>query len=110
MKRADYYRTLLWARRLRRPKDPGNARPYYRAIELAMLGIGRSYGARFPEAPGYTMLEFGVAAGESFARMLHYRDVLARRLRIRQRVICVGFDTFKGLPPRRDEDVAVPWV
>lgn len=95
MRQIDYYRTL-WRHRARKP--PGNARdwPYYRAIEFGMLGISRGYGARFPKTDAYTMLEFGVATGNSFERMLHFRDVLQRRLRIPQRVTCIGFDTFEG--------------
>jgi Macrocin-O-methyltransferase (TylF) len=75
-----------------------------------MLGISRGYAARFPKANEYTMLEFGVAHGRSFERMLHFRDVLKRRLRVQPAVTCVGFDTFEGLPPKRDEDVAAPWI
>jgi hypothetical protein len=85
-------------------------RPYYHSIELAMLGVSRAYAVRFPKADTYTMLEFGVASGGSFERMLHFRDVLRWRLKVSQRVRCVGFDTFEGLPPRRPEDKVAPWL
>jgi hypothetical protein len=42
--------------------------------------------------------------------LLRFRDVLVRRLRVRERVVCVGFDTFEGLPARRPEDTAAPWI
>lgn len=67
-------------------------------------------GRPVPDAPAYTMLEFGVATGESFELLLRYRDVLARRLGIRTPITCIGFDTFTGLPDRRPEDVAAPWI
>ncbi len=111
MKWLDYYRTLLWAHRIRRlPLGGAKDRPYWRSIELALLGMARDYGVQFPSASEYTMLEFGVSSGESFALMLHFRDVLCRRLSVRQRVTCVGFDTFGGLPPQRADDVAAPWA
>lgn len=75
-----------------------------------MLGITRGYGVKFPAANAYTMFEFGVANGASLEKMLRFRDVLMRKLDVRQRVLCVGFDTFEGLPAKRDEDVAAPWI
>jgi hypothetical protein len=104
-----YYKTLLWARLAKRPRGGVADWPYYRSVELAMLGISRQYGVRFPAGQEYTMLEFGVFGGESLAQMLHFRDVLRRRLRVSQRVTCVGFDTFEGLPAQRAEDTAAPW-
>jgi hypothetical protein len=106
----EYYKTLLWSRTRRAPRRDVKDWPYYSSIELAMLGIKRGYGVRFPESDTYTMLEFGVASGPSFEKMLRFRDVLARRLAVSQRVLCVGFDTFEGLPARSPEDIAAPWI
>jgi macrocin-O-methyltransferase TylF-like protien len=104
-----HYRTLLWSRSIRRPRGHRVDWPYYRAIQLALLGVSRDYGARFPHADAYTMLEFGVADGGSFQRMLHFRDVLRRHLHVSKMITCVGFDTFQGLPAPRPEDEAAPW-
>jgi macrocin-O-methyltransferase TylF-like protien len=84
-------------------------KPYWKGVQLALLGL-RERGARFPAGEAYTLLEFGVAEGGSLERLCRYRDVLARRMRIRKRLTCVGFDTFEGLPDRRPEDVAAPWI
>jgi hypothetical protein len=84
-------------------------RPYWKAVELAMLAIN-GHGARLPNAAEYTLLEFGVADGTSLERLCHFRDVLARRFGVTKRITCIGFDTFTGLPARRPEDVAAPWI
>jgi hypothetical protein len=83
-------------------------RPYAKAIELSLLGLS-GYGASFPKSRRYTMLEFGVAGGTTFEKMLNYRDIFARRLRLRTPIGCLGFDTFEGLPEAREEDVANVW-
>ena len=107
---ARYCTTLLWSRTRRTPRGDVKDWPYYSSIELALLGIARGYGVRFPRADTYTMLECGVASGRSFEKMLRFRDVLVRRLGVKQRVVCVGFDSFAGLPAARSEDTAAPWI
>lgn len=106
----DWRDYLLLARmRSKPPRGDMTEQPYWKGVELALLGL-TGHGARFPDAGSYTMLEFGVAQGASLERLCRYRDVLARRIGIKQRVTCVGFDTFAGLPDRRPEDVAAPWI
>jgi Macrocin-O-methyltransferase (TylF) len=104
-----YYKTLLWSRTIGRPRGHVKDWPYYRSIQLAISGI-QGKGVRFPKSDTYTLLEFGVAGGASFKKMLHFRDVLVRRCKIKQRILCVGFDTFAGLPAKRPEDKAAPWI
>jgi len=104
-----YYKTLLWSRTIVRPRGHVKDWPYYRSIQLAMSGL-RGQGVRFPRSDTYTLLEFGVAGGASFKKMLHFRDVLVRRFKIKQRILCVGFDSFEGLPSKRREDKAAPWI
>lgn len=41
----DYYKALLWSRTLKRPRGDVTEWPYFRSIELAMLGIKSGYGA-----------------------------------------------------------------
>jgi hypothetical protein len=55
------------------------------------------------------MLEFGVANGQSLQIMLHFRDVWLRRLRLKNKVVVAGFDTFEGIPGRREGDDGLPW-
>jgi len=83
--------------------------PYYRGVELAVRGLATGYGFAFPSAASYSMLEFGVAEGNSFRLLLHFRDYWLRRLRLRTRVVAFGFDTFEGLPPPRPGDEGTPW-
>jgi hypothetical protein len=72
--------------------------------------VKSGYGVKFPPVSAYSLLEFGVFDGSSFEKMLRFRDVVARRLRLEKRVVCIGFDTFDGLPEQRPEDVAAPWL
>jgi hypothetical protein len=55
------------------------------------------------------MLEFGVGNGEGFQILLHFRDVWLRRLRLKNKVVAAGFDTFEGIPAARPGDVGLPW-
>jgi hypothetical protein len=103
----DYW--TLARMRGRRPRRDVKERPYWKGVELAMIGL-RGRGVRFPKAERYTFLEFGVAGGESFERLLRYRDLLKRHMQIREPITCVGFDTFTGLPERRGDDLAAPWL
>jgi hypothetical protein len=60
-------------------------------------------------ASKYSMLEFGVANGNGFQLMLHFRDFWLRKLRLQNKVLCVGFDTFEGIPPPSHQaDAGVP--
>jgi hypothetical protein len=111
----DYYKTRLWSATLPRPRGRTAAWPYHRCVELAVRGFASraGYGTAFPGAgdprSSYSMLEFGVAAGATFQLLLHFRDVWLRRMRLRNRVVALGFDTFEGLPATREGDDAAPW-
>ena len=112
----DYYKTRLWSASMPRPRGRAEEWPYHRCIELATRAFATplGYGTVFPgagdTASRYTMLEFGVAAGGSFQRLLHFRDVWLRRLRLSNQVLALGFDTFEGLPPPRSGDEVAPWL
>jgi hypothetical protein len=112
---SDYHKTLLWSAAVTRPRGRREDWAYFRCIELATLAFAtpQGYGTAFPGAGDptsrYSMLEFGVAAGASLQIMLHFRDVLLRRLRLPNQVTVLGFDTFEGLPPPREGDDAAPW-
>jgi hypothetical protein len=105
----DYWKTVLWSRGIRPPKGRTMDWPYYRGIELVMQGLVRGYMVDFPKSAGYSMLEFGVANGQSFQYMLHCRDVQKRKLRTNIPIIAVGFDTFEGIPAARTGDGALPY-
>ena len=112
----DYYKTRLWAASLGRPTGRGGEWPYHRCVELAVRAFATplGYGTVFPgggdPASRDTMLEFGVAAGASLQLMLHFRDVWLRRMKLRNRVTVLGFDTYEGLPPARQGDEIAPWL
>ena len=55
----------------------------------------------------FPLLEFGVASGNRFTKLLHFRDYWASRLHIANRIMVMGFDTFEGLPSPRSDDIAV---
>jgi hypothetical protein len=55
------------------------------------------------------MLEFGVSSGGTFELLLHFRDVWLRKLRLHNRVVALGYDTFEGLPVARSDDTAPAW-
>ena len=77
---------------------------YFRCVELAMQGLARNI-----PTDKFSLLEFGVASGDRFVRLLHFRDYWAKKMDIKSRIICVGFDTFEVLPDARPQDVAVSW-
>jgi hypothetical protein len=112
---SDYHKTRLWSATMPRPRGRVAAWPYHRCVELAVRAFATraGYGTAFPgggdPASSYSMLEFGVAAGASFQFMLHFRDVWLRRLRLENRVVAMGFDTFEGMPDARLGDDANPW-
>jgi hypothetical protein len=107
---SDYYKTLLWSSYLSRPRGRMLDRPYYRAIELATRALASGYGGfTFPPSQGYSLLEFGVANGDSLQVLLHFRDVWRRRFPGTPRMTAVGFDTFEGLPAPRPEDRGVDY-
>src|SRR4051812_32002151 len=79
---SDYVKTRLWATCSRRPLGRANEWPYWRCIELATRSIVNPDVANNTPLPGagqpdskYSMLEFGVASGEGFRLLLHFRDV-----------------------------------
>jgi hypothetical protein len=84
-------------------------------VELATRAFAtpEGYGVAFPGAgipeSAFSMLEFGVGNGGSFQMLLHFRDVWRKRLRLKNKVIGVGFDTFAGIPAPRPGDVGLPW-
>src|SRR5437667_12601175 len=84
-------------------------KPYGRAVELAMKGAHSGYGVRYPDAVGYSMLEFGVAGGRTLKKLLEHRDHWRRALGFIKPVTVLGFDTFEGLPPERDSADIGPW-
>src|SRR5262249_2759389 len=47
--------------------------------------------------------------GEGFQILLHFRDVWLKRLRLKNKVVAAGFDTFEGIPAARPGDVGLPW-
>ncbi|HEY3823887.1 MAG TPA: hypothetical protein VGL82_04985 [Bryobacteraceae bacterium] len=112
---SDYQKTRLWATSI--PQPPGRVHDwaYYRCIELAVRSLATpdGYSVAFPGAGDpsakYSMLEFGVANGQSFQRLLHFRDVWLRRLRLKNRILALGFDTFEGIPASRAGDEGLPW-
>jgi Macrocin-O-methyltransferase (TylF) len=105
---SDYYKTRLWAASFPRPVGRMAERPYYRSVELSMRALANGYGGlTFPEAKGYSMLEFGVANGDTLQLMLHFRDVWQRRLQLPKKIEVLGFDTFEGLPAPRGGDVGL---
>jgi hypothetical protein len=112
---SDYHKTRLWSAGMPRPRGRTADWPYHRCVELAVRGFATraGYGTAFPGAgeplSTYTMLEFGVAGGGSFQTLLHFRDVWLRRLKLRNQVLALGFDTYEGLPPARAGDEAAPW-
>jgi len=114
---SDYYKTRLWSASMPRPHGRAAEWPYHRCVELATRAFATrtGYATTFPGAgdprSSYSMLEFGVAAGASFQLLLHFRDVWLRRLKLKNRVVALGFDTFEGLPSARDSDGddAAPW-
>jgi hypothetical protein len=99
-----------------RPEGRTEDWPYHRCVELATRAFATppGYATAFPGAGDpnsrYTMLEFGVASGGSFQLMLHFRDVWLRRLGLKNQVVCIGFDSFEGLPPPRPGDEVAPWL
>lgn len=101
---SDYYKTRIWAA-LRLSGGSKSDWPYYRCVELALQESSRQ-----GTANKFSLLEFGVAEGDGFTRLLHFRDVWARRLGIRSQILAVGFDTFEGLPEPRAEDYATGWL
>jgi hypothetical protein len=109
----DYVKTRLWSTGLPRPLDDMPAWPYYRCIDVAIRAMARPDPARgeliLDRASNYSMLEFGVATGESFRKMLHFRDVCQRKYRLDNTITCVGFDTFDGMPAARSGDSALIW-
>lgn len=111
----DYQKTRLWATSLPRPAGRVKDWPYYRSVELAVRSFAthEGYTVAFPgagdPASTFSMLEFGVANGNSLQVLLHFRDVWLRRLRLKNKVTVVGFDTFGGIPAPRDGDVGLPW-
>jgi hypothetical protein len=104
---SDYHKTRLWATSIPRPQGRVQDWTLYRCIELATRAFAteKGYSVAFPGAgnpnSAFSMLEFGVANGQSFQLMLHFRDVWLKRLRLRNQVIAVGFDTFEGVPAGR---------
>ena len=111
----DYYKTRLWATSIGSPQGRVHDWAYYRCIELATraFATAEGYQIAFPGAgePGsrYSMLEFGVARGQSLQIMLHFRDVWLRRLGLKNRVMVAGFDTFEGIPAPRAGDEGLDW-
>jgi hypothetical protein len=93
--------------------DDMAAWPYYRCIDLATRAMARPDPNRgelvLDRASNYSMLEFGVATGESFRKLLHFRDVAQRKHRLTNTITCLGFDTFEGMPAARDGDDALIW-
>jgi Macrocin-O-methyltransferase (TylF) len=115
---SDYQKTRLWATSLRRPLGRLNDWPYYRCVELATRSIAlpKDYDGHGVPFPGlgdpdsrFSMLEFGVASGDGFQVLLHFRDVWLRRLRLRNKITVIGFDTFEGMPAPRPGDQGLPW-
>jgi len=112
---SDYHKTRLWATSIPRPQGRPHDWAFYRCIELATRAFAteKGYGVAFPGAgnpnSAFSMLEFGVANGQSFQLMLHFRDVWLRRFRLRNQVTAVGFDTFEGIPAGRPGDTGLPW-
>jgi hypothetical protein len=78
---SDYHKTRLWATSIPRPKGRVQDWTFYRCIELATRAFAteKGYGVAFPGAgnpnSAFSMLEFGVANGQSFQVMLLFRDV-----------------------------------
>ena len=111
----DYYKTRLWSATMPRPHGRTAEWPYHRCVELAVRGFATpsGYGTAFPGAGDpsstYSMLEFGVAAGGTFQLLLHFRDVWLRRMKLQNRVVAIGFDTFEGMPRSREGDEVAPW-
>jgi hypothetical protein len=112
---SDYQKTRLWATSLSRPVDRVKDWPYYRCVELAVRSFAtpQGYCVAFPGAGDpdstFSMLEFGVGNGDGFQLLLHFRDVWLRRLRLKNKVLALGFDTFEGIPAARPGDVGLPW-
>lgn len=112
---SDYHKTRLWATSLPRPLGRVKDWPYHRCVELAVRAFAtrEGYAVAFPGSgnpeSGYSMLEFGVANGGSFQILLHFRDVWLKRLRLKNTVTALGFDTFGGIPAPRDGDAGLPW-
>lgn len=105
-----YARTLLWARRLPRPKGDAKDRPYWRCCELAFRGLATGYGVSYPQSPSYSILEFGVATGHGLRKLLRFRDALLEHLPVTRNIHVVGFDTFSGMPEPRSGDEALPYI
>lgn len=112
----DYYKTRLWSATMPRPRGRTASWPYHRCVELAVRAFSTraGYGTAFPgagnPASSYSMLEFGVAAGGTFQLLLHFRDVWLRRMKLQNRVVALGFDTFEGMPSSRAGDDGAPWL
>ena len=104
-----YHWTLLWSRSLGPVRGNMRAWPYWRSVELALLGLQRRYDATFPDADSYSLVELGVWRGDSLELLVHYRDTLVRRLGVTKPIVVYGFDTFEGLPAARVGDEALPW-
>lgn len=102
---SDYVKTRLWATTIPTPLGRMPEWPYYRGVELVLRGVASGYaGVSFPQAEGYSLLEFGVAHGASLQKLAHFRDVWVRRLGLTTPITVVGYDTFEGLPAPRTED------
>ncbi|MDQ6677560.1 MAG: TylF/MycF family methyltransferase [Acidobacteriota bacterium] len=112
---SDYQKTRLWATSISQPQGPVRDWAYYRCIELATRAFAtpEGYSVAFQGAgdpnQSYSMLEFGVANGQSFQTLLHFRDVWLSRMRLKNKVLALGFDTFEGIPASREGDTGLPW-
>src|SRR5579884_723469 len=58
---SDYQKTMLWSTSLPVPYDRVKDWPYFRGIGLGLQGLASEYAVKFPDAKGYSLLEFGVA-------------------------------------------------
>lgn len=112
---SEYQKTRLWATSIPSPQGRVHDWAYYRCVELATRAFARpeGYEIAFPgagnRATKFSMLEFGVANGQSLRIMLYFRDVWLRRFGLTNEVIVAGFDTFEGIPAPREGDAGLDW-
>ncbi|MCH7744749.1 MAG: hypothetical protein IIC84_01585 [Chloroflexi bacterium] len=75
---------------------------YFRCVEIAMQELVRN-----APADKFSMLEFGVASGDRFIKLLQFRDYWMKKLEIKSRIIGIGFDRFENPSNLRPEDTKV---